>query len=257
MTVGVGEAAVGEVLKTVTIPNEANCASDGSDFGEVLAVVPGGKLGFPGTPTLVVTNCEKTIPVGELSSTIVSRLFFLDPSTNPATVKGTVDAGTAQWQALVFRADTADLLGCQPGFEGPLVLSVIHFSPYDTVAAPGNVSFLTTAPSTATCAGVAWDSKDKSIYQTSFQVPTGASSQVILKYTPGNAGAATSISSGCAGVAVTPWPLMIAKCPGWRGSAATQLAGNGAAWRVHVAPSSRLVSKMPQGQVRPGAADAV
>src|SRR4029079_3988137 len=83
MTVGVGEAAVGEVLKTVTIPNEANCASDGSDFGEVLAVVPGGKLGFPGTPTLVVTNCEKTIPVGELSSTIVSRLFFLDPSTNP------------------------------------------------------------------------------------------------------------------------------------------------------------------------------
>src|SRR5258705_7446236 len=64
MTVGVGEAAVGDVLATVTIPAAANCATDGSDYGEVLAVVPGGKLGFPGTPTLVVTNCEKSVFVG-------------------------------------------------------------------------------------------------------------------------------------------------------------------------------------------------
>ena len=39
-------------------------------------------------------------------------------------------------------------------------------------------------------------------------------------------------------------------------AAAAQFAVNGAAWRAHVAPPSRLVSKMPHGQVRPGAADA-
>jgi len=195
MMAGVGEAAVGNVLATVTIPNSANCALEGSNFGNVVAVVPGGKLGFPATPTLVVTNCQAFN-----DSTFVSRLFFLDPSTNPATLKGTVDAGTSAWDALVFRADTADLLGCQNG-DGGIALSVIHFSPYDTVAGPGNVSFLTTAPAAATCDGVAWDPKDKSIYQTSFS-GTGTAGP-ILKYSPGNSGSFTSIPSGCGGFAVS------------------------------------------------------
>ena len=67
---------------------------------------------------------------------------------------------------------------------------------------------------------------------------------------------AISTAPGRAGVAVTPWPLAIAKRPGWLGSAATQLAPNGVGWRVQVAPPSRLVSKIPHGQLRPGAADA-
>ena len=67
---------------------------------------------------------------------------------------------------------------------------------------------------------------------------------------------ATAIAPGSAGVAVTPCPLAIAKRPGWPGSAAVQFAGKGVGWRVHVAPSSRLVSKIPHGQLRPGAADA-
>ena len=51
------EAAVGDVIKTVTIPGTANCASEGSDFGTALAIVSGGKAGFPAIPTLVVTSC--------------------------------------------------------------------------------------------------------------------------------------------------------------------------------------------------------
>jgi hypothetical protein len=199
-SIGMAEAAVGDLLANVTIPESAGCVVENPDtsttvYGNVLAVVPGGKLGFPNIPTLVVTSCVRQVPNVEIGTHPVSMIFFLDPSTNPATLVGTVSAGTSPWEALVFRADTADLLGCQPGFEGPLTLSVIHFSPYDTVAAPGNVSFLTTAPATASCDGVAWDAKDKSIYQTSFG--PGTDSPPILKYSPGIAANASSLISGC------------------------------------------------------------
>jgi len=51
---------------------------------------------------------------------------------------------------------------------------------------------------------------------------------------------------------------MIVNRPEWLGSAATQLAGNGVGCLIQVAPSSRLVSKIPHGQlVLPGAADGV
>jgi len=203
--VGTAEAAVGDLLANVTIPNTARCSvtTNGisgpvttTTFGDVLAIVPGGKLGFPAIPTLVVTSCLTDTLVGEFTET-VSRLFFLDPRTNPATLAATLDTGFTQWDALAFRADTADLLGCHRAIEGSPSLSVIHFSPYDTVATPGNVSFLTTAPANTTCDGVAWDVKDKSIYQTSFNVDTNTQSLIVVKYFPGSAGSPTSIPSGC------------------------------------------------------------
>jgi len=186
---GVSEAAVGDTLATVTIPDAAGCSNaDSTTFGDVLTVVPGGKLGFPATPTLLVTNCRQAVGDGS-----VSRLFFLDPSTNPATVKGTVDTGGfGAWEALTFRSDTADLLGCQLT-DGPPDLYVIHFSPYDTVAAPGTASLLTTAPGNATCDGIAWDSKDKSIYQTSTNFDESSGSFSVLKYSASNSSTFTAI----------------------------------------------------------------
>src|SRR6267142_5646765 len=135
MGVGVGEAAVGDVLASVTIPDAAGCVVSNPDttttvFGDAVAVVPGGKLGFPAIPTLVVTSCVRQV-ILDAGSTFTSKIFFLDPSTSPATLVSSINAGSSSWAALAFRDDTADLIGCQFGDGGPFI-SVIHFSPYDT-----------------------------------------------------------------------------------------------------------------------------
>jgi metallopeptidase family M12-like protein/thrombospondin type 3 repeat protein len=189
---GPAEAAVGDPLSQSVVPNAANCnaATDfTANFGVALAVVPGGKLGFPSIPTLLVTSCVAPFEGP-------SRLFFLDPSTNPATVVGNVSTTTTlSWDGLAFRADTADLLAChETGTSSSLY--VIHFSPYDTVAAPGNTSVLTGGPVGSTCDGVAWDVKDKTIYQTSTNAALNGSLNV-LHYSPANPAGATSIPSGC------------------------------------------------------------
>src|SRR5262249_41166653 len=62
------EAFVGQVRTTITIPAAAQCTEDS---GTAVAVVPGGKIGFPQIPVLLVTSCT-------------NKLFFLDPA-NPAT----------------------------------------------------------------------------------------------------------------------------------------------------------------------------
>ena len=186
---GVAEAAVGDPIASVAIPNAANCAFEGSFFGTAVAVVSGGKLGFPAIPTLLVTSCSS----GEGPST----LFFLDPSTNPATMRANVSPSTSlRWDALALRGNTADMLGCNDNGKSTS-LFVIHFSPFDPVAAPGNTSFLTTGPIGATCDGVAWDASDKTIYQTSTNFDTTSGSFSVLHYSPSNSSAFTSIPSGC------------------------------------------------------------
>src|SRR5687767_3678043 len=87
VTTHAGHAAVGDALATVTLPVTTNCASEGTDYGTALAVVPGGKMGFQSTPTLLATSCITFVPTGEIGTTAVSKIFFVDPSTNPATLK--------------------------------------------------------------------------------------------------------------------------------------------------------------------------
>ena len=44
-----------------------------------------------------------------------AKLFFLDPSTNPATLVSTLDTSvtpTAGWESLALRSDKVDLMGC-------------------------------------------------------------------------------------------------------------------------------------------------
>src|SRR3989441_2020144 len=185
---GRGEAAVGDVLRTTTVPGTADCGNaDVADFGSPLAVVPGGKAGFPGIATLAVTSCRSE----------GSTLFFLDTSTDPATLKNSVSTSVnARWDALTYRPDTGDLLGCTSG-DGT-ALYVIHFSPFDPVATGGSTTFLVSAPSGSTCDGIAWDPKDKTAYQASTNVgPDG--SVAVLHYSPANVAAVMSIPSGCAG----------------------------------------------------------
>jgi hypothetical protein len=162
------------------------------DFGTALTVVPGGKAGFPGVPILAVTSCVSA----------ASKLFFVDTSTNPATFKTSVTTSPkVRWDALTYRPDKGDLLGCNGG-DGTS-LYVIHFSPFDPVATGGSATFLVSGPSGSTCGGIAWDPKDKTVYQASTNVVTNAdgtgTSFAVLHYAPANRAAATSIPSGCAG----------------------------------------------------------
>ena len=93
---GAAEADVGDVLWTVDIPVAAQCAGNS---GSAVAVVPGGKLNFPKFQSLLVTSCV----VG-----VQAKLFFLDPSTNPATLVSTLDTTvtpTAGWESLAFRSE--------------------------------------------------------------------------------------------------------------------------------------------------------
>ena len=215
------EAAVGDVIKTVTIPGDANC---GSDFGTALAVVSGGKAGFPAIPSLVVISC---FTPSDGSSQ--SRLFLLDPVTsNPsatsAVLKTTISTSVVTpWNALAFRADTGDLLGCtavSSTFLSSLSIAsaqttpgrgdlyVLHFSPFDPAGAPGTATPLFTGSAGSNCNGIAWDSKNKTIYQTS-------SSPNILHLTPtGAAAVPATIASGCttpvAGIGIAGVSLFVA-----------------------------------------------
>ena len=186
------EAAVGDVIKTVTIPGTANCAS--VDFGTALAIVSGAKAGFPAIPALVVTSCLT------VSDGTVSKLFFLDPSTEPATVVKTLTTSPAlKWNSLALRADMGDLLACNAG-EVTTSLYAIHFSPFDatppTAGGVATATLLRSGPVGSTCDGIAWDTKDKTIYQTSTNFDTPSGSFNVLHFAPGSA-TATSIASGC------------------------------------------------------------
>src|SRR5204862_3407686 len=70
MTASVANAAVGDVVKSVSIPTAALCGGAG---GTALAVINGGKVNLPSIPVLIVTSCQ-------------SKLFFLDPRTDPPTL---------------------------------------------------------------------------------------------------------------------------------------------------------------------------
>src|SRR6266571_1823596 len=198
------EAAVGDVIANVSIPPSANCGTDiAPNFGTALAIVSGGKAGFPAIPTLVVTSC---FTPSDGSSQ--SRLFFLDPSTDPATVVKTLTTSpVVEWHSLALRADTGDLLACHEtvGTTTTTSLYAIHFSPFDatppTALGVATATLLQSGPSGSTCDGIAWDTKDKTIYQTSTTFDTPSGSFNVLHFAPGSK-TVTSIPSGCGNVLV-------------------------------------------------------
>jgi hypothetical protein len=174
LTVAVADAAVGDVLATVAIPAGALCEEDS---GTAVAIVPGGKAGFPAIPVLLVTSCR-------------DKLFLIDPASPAAPVRTLTTSinPAGGWTALSARADTGDLLACA----APNVLYSIDFSTLNTVA-DGTATLLRSGPEGSTCAGIAWDSADKTIYQTG--VTGGAN--VVFKFGDSASSSATSVPAGC------------------------------------------------------------
>ena len=69
--------APGDIRADVGIPVDVAAQCDGAEgtSGTALALVPGGKAGFPASRVLLVTSC---VQAGEGGSQI--KLFFTDPS---------------------------------------------------------------------------------------------------------------------------------------------------------------------------------
>src|SRR5438132_6683178 len=183
MTVAAAEAAVGDVFPPVAIPAGALCAGDS---GTAVAVVPGGKAGFPQIPVLLVTSCQ-------------DKLRFLNPATNPAALVKTLTTSinpSGGWKALTFRADKGDLLACQQVSATQTALYSIDFipAPLNTVT-DGLATLIRNGPTGSTCAGIAWDSSDKTIYQ------TGLASNVNVVFHFGESAASplSSILASCLG----------------------------------------------------------
>ena len=188
---GAAEAVVGDVLWTVNIPQAVQC---GTSSGTAVAVVPGGKLNFPKFQTLLVTSCV----VG-----VQAKLFFLDPSTDPATLVSTLDTTvtpTAGWESLALRPDKIDLIGC--GIVGglPKVYSIDFSKIAPNTTVDGMATLLFTGPTGSTCQGLAWDvtSNPKTIYQSSSGAPPNDVNDV-LRLSEAGASIAGSVPSGCAG----------------------------------------------------------
>ena len=64
-----------------------------------------------------------------------------------------------------------------------------------TYAAGQAISGMTTAPVGATCDGIAWDTTDKTIYQTSTNFDSTSGSFTVLHYSPSNPAGASEKSS--------------------------------------------------------------
>jgi hypothetical protein len=210
------EAAIGERIATLSIPTDAQCNNAGPHSGTAVAVVPGGKAGFPAHPVLLVTTCVHFPPI---EGPVQRLLFFLAlPSegstatliTPPLVVTGVTS--NSDFGALSLRPDTGDLLACLPGGESPNSLYAVHFSPFDTAGAPGTVTFLRQSPGGSTCDGIAWDPSDKTIYQSASTPPS-----TVLRFAATAGAPATSVPSGCTGVVtgieVAGVSLFVA-CPG-------------------------------------------
>jgi len=203
------EAAVGDVLRTLDLPAGAQC---GTDSGSAVAIVPGGKLGFPKFPTLVVTSCQ-------------NKLFFLEPST-ATLVKTIVTSVTPSfgWEAVTLRPDRGDILGCGI-VAGLTALYKIDFLPSPNTVTDGTAILVRNGPTGSTCEGIAWDVSDNTIYQSSTTPFSSQSTnpKALLHLAETGTGTLATISSGCnslTGVTVSGTSLFVT-CEG--GSTINQL----------------------------------
>jgi hypothetical protein len=207
------EAAVGDVLLTVNIPAAAQC---GTSSGTAVAVVPGGKVGFPKLQTLLVTSCVQS---GQ------AKLFLLDPSTNPAALVKTINTSvtpTNGWESLAVRPDKVDLIGCGMVSGSPKVYSIDFSSIPPNTTNDGTATLIFTGPAGSTCQGLAWDvtSNPKTIYQSASTSPsirhlseTGAS--VAGDVGSGCQGSTSGVTVGVVNSATLPFagPVLFVACP--------------------------------------------
>src|SRR5262245_42794667 len=168
---GQAVAAVGDVLRTIAaggsaLNSPADCPNvvTGS-IGTSVAIVQGTKAGFPQYPVLLVTSC---VASGNNPTAKNQRatLYLLDPATGSVVTTIQTKSGNSVftpgngWAQLVLAANKGLLYGC--GTDGSLY-TIDYFS---TNNVPDGTVTQKSKPSAATsCAGLAWDPSNLSIYQ--------------------------------------------------------------------------------------------
>ncbi|MFY9581083.1 MAG: hypothetical protein WAQ33_17360, partial [Gaiellaceae bacterium] len=207
------------------------CDGPEGTAGTALAIVPGGKAGFPNSRVLLVNSCVQTTfePAGQQI-----LLLFTDPNGDGATLVKTLVTSlpanataaskpTNGWEALALRADKGDLLAC--GTNGSsTVLWSIDFSPFNSTP-DGTATFLRNGPAGSSCGSIAWDPSDGTVYLTpasgfsvlhskdngaalaSVAVPNAACNTAIT----GLGIAGTSLFVACAGANATLQPPKVAQ----------------------------------------------
>jgi hypothetical protein len=108
-------------------------------------------------PILLVTSCFG----GGANS-----LFFMDPTTSPATIVKTIQTTNTPplgWGSLSLRGDKGDLLGCGNSSDGTHGIYKIDISPNNTP--DGTATFLFNGASGFDiCDGVSWDAGDNTVF---------------------------------------------------------------------------------------------
>lgn len=151
-------AQTGTLLRTVNVPAAARCSSG---IGTSVAIVPGLSVGRPEFPLLLVTSCFD-------GGSQASQLYFLDPSSDPATLVHTITTNPTPsegWGSLSLRGNRGDMLACGSLTSGSHPIYKININPFDEVL-DGTATLLFNASGSNTiCDGVAWDSGDSTIFQ--------------------------------------------------------------------------------------------
>lgn len=208
-----GMAAIGDVLRTVTVGLAADCSPN---IGTSVAIVQGPKVDLPQYPVLLVTSC---FAGGGSASAKLKRstLYFLDPATGNVVKSFQTKSGTSNfapgngWAQLVLAANKGVLFGC--GDEGSLY-SIDYISVPPNTVTDGALTLQTKPAAATACVGLAWDPSNNTIYQsiggTIFHFdPTGAA-------LPGSPAPPASFSApGCTvnGLSVVGGVLLVA-CSG-------------------------------------------
>jgi hypothetical protein len=151
-------AQTGSLLRTVDVPASAQCSSG---IGTSVALVPGLLIGRPEFPILLVTSCFA-------GGSQASQLYFLDPSTNPATLVHTITTSPTPsqgWGSLSLRGNRGDLLACGSLTNGSHPLYKININPGDGVPDGTAIFLFNSSGSHAICDGITWDSGDSTIFQ--------------------------------------------------------------------------------------------
>jgi hypothetical protein len=169
----IAPAAVGDVIRTVTLPGsgEFNTFCD-FGIGTSIAIVTGASVGLPQEPVLLVTTCHGDGPQA-------SKLFFFRTTAGPAQLVFTLTTTFTPpmgWGALAFRTDKGDLLACgnqEQLSDGAGNTHTIYRIPLSKTFATNE--FPTTTPvqlfvgqpgyGFQACDGIAWDTVANRIYQ--------------------------------------------------------------------------------------------
>jgi hypothetical protein len=152
-------AAVGDLKETVNVPAAAQCSSG---LGTSVTIVPGSMINR-NEPVLLVVSCF--ISGGGAQT---SDLYFLDPSTDPATLVATIVTNpTPQdgWGSLSLRGDKGDLLGCGNADDGTHSIYSIDVSPFNSIADGTATRLFDATPGNQICDGATWDISDKTVFQ--------------------------------------------------------------------------------------------